>query len=518
MLPEKVRKIKFSILERALLFGILATGFLLRFSGIGWGLPYLFHPDEFQVVNVYLSMLKAHSLNPHYFIYPALPFYINGFFYAIYYRLLRWTGTFHNSSDIAFPQMLIMGTGIIADQNVYYIGRLVSIAFGVGTIYLSYRCAKEISKNPFIGLLAAAFTAVSNANIIQSRLILPNIFVAFFAILTLWFSLRLFATGQTRYYLLAGIAVGLTIGSKYNGAVVAVTLVAAHFLRTGRKGWGDPRLYLAGFFAGIGFLATNVYTVLDFKDFFAEIFAGRDAYVLGWPGFADIPLVYYSTYLFRFEGIVAAAALAGILYAVLKRQPYFLIAGSFPFLYLVMLSMMKYYNEHTLLHMLPFVDVIAACFLGLVIEKGQARLPNKKLLARAGTILLIFIAVAWPLRESIMNGKNSLQVNSRTTAQVWIEQNIPQGSRIGLEAYSPYVDPLKYDVVGVSGFLPHERNWYEENHFEYLVFSQGMYGRYYYNPEKFAAEIEQYEQLFASLKLVKIFNDGGYEIRIYRMK
>ncbi len=499
------------------LLAILLGGFGLRVWGIAWGLPYLFHPDEYQVVQVYLMMVKNHSLSPHFFGYPGFPLYINALFYAIYYLFQRLMGVFQGPGDIAFPQIVNLGTGVIADPNIYLIGRLLSIIFGVGTIFLSYLCAKEISKKPYVGLLAAAFTAFSNANVVQSRLILPNIYVAFFTITAIWASVRLRNTGRMTDYLLAGLAVGLTASSKYNGAVVILSVVVAHFLRTGFKGWKDKKIYFSFLAAGLVFLITNFFIFLDFNLFLEHFRVVSNSYIAGWPGFADLPVLWYTTYLLRMEGIVAIAALVGILWAVWKRQFDLLIPGSFVLVNFGILCLMKFYNEHTLLPLLPAFQVIAAVLLGILIEKGISLFANHKTFGRAAVIVGTAAIVAYPLWQTVINNSATLQVNSRTTAQIWIDKNIPPGSRIAIERYSPYIDLNKFTVIPVDDFLPKQLQWYQEKNVQYLVFSEGTYARYYENPKRYAYQINVYESLFQELKPVKVFEDGGYEIKIYAM-
>jgi hypothetical protein len=73
-------------------------------------------------------------------------------------------------------------------------------------------------------------------------------------------------------------------------------------------------------------------------------------------------------------------------------------------------------------------------------------------------------------------------------------------------------------VQGFGRLIDHEPEWYVEKGFDYLVFSQGMYGRFYQNPERYKKEILQYEDFFRRFNLVNVFTDGGYEIRIYKVK
>ena len=69
------------------------------------------------------------------------------------------------------------------------------------------------------------------------------------------------------------------------------------------------------------------------------------------------------------------------------------------------------------------------------------------------------------------------------------------------------------DFTGI-GMIDHPPAWYVTNGFEYLVFGEYMYGRFYSEPDRYASEVSQYEALFDTFDTVKIFADGGYEVRI----
>ena len=66
--------------------------------------------------------------------------------------------------------------------------------------------------------------------------------------------------------------------------------------------------------------------------------------------------------------------------------------------------------------------------------------------------------------------------------------------------------------------IDYEPEWYRQNGFDYLIFSQGMYGRFYAEPERYSMEVAQYDDLFNRFTLTRKFSDGGYEIRIYKAK
>ena len=50
-----------------------------------------------------------------------------------------------------------------------------------------------------------------------------------------------------------------------------------------------------------------------------------------------------------------------------------------------------------------------------------------------------------------------------------------------------------------------------------MVFSQGMFGRFYREPDMYSGEVSQYEDIFRAFDICKTFTEGGYEIRIYHV-
>jgi hypothetical protein len=56
-----------------------------------------------------------------------------------------------------------------------------------------------------------------------------------------------------------------------------------------------------------------------------------------------------------------------------------------------------------------------------------------------------------------------------------------------------------------------------EQGIDYVIISQGMFGRYYDEPERYAGSVARYEQLIARYETAKLFTDGDYVIRILRV-
>ena len=128
---------------------------------------------------------------------------------------------------------------------------------------------------------------------------------------------------------------------------------------------------------------------------------------------------------------------------------------------------------------------------------------------------LAVVSVGVPLLQSVKSDIYLTTVDSRETARIWIDQNLPNGAQIAIESYAPYVDPQRFAVQGFVRMIDHTLDWYVANDFDYLVFSEGMFGRFYREPERYPSEVSQYEDMFRAFDMAKMFTDGGYEVRIY---
>ena len=73
---------KKAVLALVPVWGIAA---FLRLWGIGFGLPDDFHPDEPTVIETAFRMASFGDLNPHFFTWPSLFFYLNALSYWCFF-------------------------------------------------------------------------------------------------------------------------------------------------------------------------------------------------------------------------------------------------------------------------------------------------------------------------------------------------------------------------------------------------------------------------------------------------
>jgi len=503
--------------EKWLLAGVALLALSLRIWGIGTGLPYLYHPDEAGKVRIAQRMLKTGDLNPHYFLKPGLFIYLNALAYVPYYLTGRLLGIFQQPNDVPYPTVLAMGVGKTSMRTTFLLGRVLSACFGVGAVAMVYLAGRQLAKKGPTRLLAALMMAISPASVLNSRYIHPDPQVVFFVVLSLWLSLRLLERGKTWDYVLAGLATGLAASSKYNGALVFVAICAAHLLRSGWKGLTEGKLYLALGSSAVALLATNPFALLNLREFLAAVVAEARHYATGHSGMEGNTLRFYLTWLWEFEGPLCLLAVCQIIRGTRLRSKQHLLLSSFPVIYFAIVSSFTVRNDRTLLPILPFLFLLASGLLVNLSERVGSLRPKMRNWSVLGLLALTVLCLSWPLAQTVKNNIALSSVDSRATSAVWIDRNLPEDARIAIESYAPYVDPERFSVQGFGKLIDHPPGWYVANGFDYLIFGESMFGRFYAEPDRYSEQVSRYDELFRTFEVVKTFTDGGYEVRIYRV-
>jgi 4-amino-4-deoxy-L-arabinose transferase-like glycosyltransferase len=514
--PEKKTLVARQSSAKWCLFAITLLAIVIRVWGIGFGLPYLYHPDEPVGVRIAQRMFKVGDLNPHFFHWPSLIFYLNALAYAPYYLIGKLIGIFNSPADIPSPIVLAMGVGYTPMPTTWLLGRALTVAFGSASVILIYLVGRDLFNDLGVGLLAAAMLTIAPTPVINSRYVAPDTFATFFVLLSLLGAVKVFRQGKPWHYILAGLGLGCTMSSKYNGAIVVLTLVIAHFLRCGLRGWKERRLYLAFTASLLSFLITTPFAVLDYEKFLTDLQFDIHHYSTGHAGMEGQALSWYLDYAWKTEGPVVLLAAGEILRGFISRSKRLILLSVFPLTYFLLISSAVVRNDRTLLLLLPSLFLLASSLL--VSLFGLVRTPrfSHRVVVFIITACAVMVLV-WPALQTTRQTIRLTTVDSRQTARVWIEENLPTDSRIAIESYTPYVDPNRFAVQGVNAMIDHEPEWYVTNGFEYLIFGESMFGRFYYEPIKYSAETAQYEELFHTFDMIQVFTDGGYEVRIYHI-
>jgi 4-amino-4-deoxy-L-arabinose transferase-like glycosyltransferase len=504
-------------LEYVALGLILVVAAGLRFVALRQSLPYLDNPDEPVLTNAAIHMLQTGDLNPHFFRWPSLPFYLQ---FGV--SLPQFVSGVGNGS--------YTGLNNIVPEGFFLAGRTMSAGFGVATVLITWLLGRLLY-GPGVGLLGAAILAVLPLHSEHSHYITPDIIVTFFATLTLLFAALIYRTGARRWYLWAGVAAGLTIGSKYNVGIVLLTVVLAHFLAD--QGWRGKLKWL-GESVGLAlatFFVTTPFMLFDFAGFLNEIaFQVRHYTILG-HGTASEG-ASWSAYLQDFwqEGFTYQAslvALAGVGLALVRQRRADWLLVSFPLLGYFFFSTAKVHFARNLLPLLPPLALLSAAFLlvlvGWLVSLVAAKWPVRARQGIRAGLLVVLVAGAFYfcMLNSVLTDRYYLQPDTRQQAAQWIVANIPPGAKLRLEQYTPILPAGRYPNADEQRPVgAHPPQWYRDQGFNYLVASSYQYTDLRSTDPEAAANYRLVDQQF---DLVREFkgNSGDYPgptIKIYKVK
>lgn len=501
---------------------ILLVALALRLWGINFGLPYFYHPDEARYIISAQQLFKTHSLDPASLpdiASSSLVYVVNALAYVPYYVVGRLAGVFHSPGDVPYPQMLGMGVGYVSMPTVVLLGRLVTLLFGLGNVVLVYWIGRRLFPGAAVGLLAALMLALSPSNVTNSRYVTPDTFVVFFVLAAFLGGVYIWQRGGVPAYVLTGAALGCLASAKISGGLVLLPVLTAHYYRRRWHGFLDLNLVWLGLAGLAAFVLTTPYVFGNAADVLGDILTEGRHYAGGHPGMEGDSLAFYLANAWQTLGLLALFAVAEIGRGVITRSKEIMLLAIFPVASFVFISSFITRNDRTFLPLTPFLFLLAASFLVWLFARARSlHASPARVAATAAVALLGLVALLMPLPQTTAEAARLTAVDSRETARVWLEQSLPPGSSIAVESYAPYVDPARFKVEWIFKMIDHDPQWYVDHGFDYLVFSAGMFGRYYDDPQRYAQEVAAYDQLFARFPLVKQFTDGGYDVRVYQTR
>jgi hypothetical protein len=286
-------------IERLLLVLILVVAAGLRWSGLDWDEYRHYHPDERFVAWVGASISwpddwsaafrpEQSSFNPFYwspdaqsegivvpqdqrrnFAYGHVPLYMGVGAAALAERLGLWLAP-HLPADWLFVRDVLNGAEMIPFRHLTAVSRFLSGLMDLGTLLLLYLLGRRLY-GPAVGLLAAAFLAVTVLHIQSAHFFIVDPFLTFFVTAALYCLIRSIddrspstahRSPLTGWWLLSGVAIGLAVGSKFAAVMLVVPLLLAAWVVAGAN-W--LRWLLAGGgTAVLTFALTNPFALLDF--------------------------------------------------------------------------------------------------------------------------------------------------------------------------------------------------------------------------------------------------------------
>jgi hypothetical protein len=468
---------------RHYLIGIFVGALVLRLVGISYGLPEIYTSDnETAFIWPAMQINRSGSLHPSFFGHPASTvIYAFALLVQLLFRAQQLFGVYPTFADFdrAFQ---------VDPTAVFLLARGFTAVLGAVVVLATYLIAGRLFGRR-AALVAALLTAVAPYQHHWSQLARTDIPVTLFGLLTTWAALALLRDGRARWYAAAGAFAGLAVATKFPAALAVAAPVLAHLLRwrRGRVGLLQPRAALIGLGWLAAFLGSSPYLLLDSPRALRDIASELEPGHLG----ADRLPGIWNYLWYAYEALPSAAGwptyllgLAGLLLTLRRPTAEQVVFAAFPALYLLVVTSGTLRWAHWAIPAVPYLAGWAGWAL--------TRLPVR----RGGLATAAALVALWPLGVVLAHDYRALLVDTRTEASAWYRANLPAGARVAFEHYAGRApEGVLADVPGLLGNRPLE-HWRDAG-YQYLVFSDWMYGRVYAEPEKFAREVALYDDLFS---------------------
>jgi len=203
-------------------------------------------------------------------MYGGFFIYILAFFIYIYLKVY--------SLFVSIPPFNYLFWAAQIDYNnfiFFYLGKSISIFFSLGSIVLTYLIAKDLYGKS-VAKMSAFFLAIIPIDIFCAQQARVDTCAVFWIMLAGYYSLKIFQSGKSKYYVMSGIASGFAFGTKWMlpaffPVVVAHILSCVHENKTDKSSLFDYRIYLSAYIAALIFIITNPYILLSFSEFITYI-------------------------------------------------------------------------------------------------------------------------------------------------------------------------------------------------------------------------------------------------------
>ena len=367
--------------------------------------PAWTHFDEIAFIVLPLGFWSG-DLNPHYFNYPTLHFYLSSLLYLLYYL-----ATSAESVDqfVAY-HLLVDGRDLLA--LVRGANTLLAVAT-VGAVACLGRRLYGVRE----GLLAALILATMPLAVRFSHLAMVDTPAVFWAVMALLWAVRARQDGRVRDFLVAGIFTGLAAATKYPAGLVAVPVATAILL--GRP-WPLSRSIWVVSGAALSFALATPFVWLDAGQFWSHFADMGRTHLLAESSTKEQAWLYHLRYTLRHGlGIVAAVAVAlSLLWSVRQRQwqELVLLAGIIPLAVVLALA-----GSTFMRYALPLAPLLAL-LIGRLVGMGW------KYPLVGGLVTLTLVAE--PLYASFRTRSLLSGQDTRIEAQNWLQIHFPQYQRL----------------------------------------------------------------------------------------
>lgn len=434
---------------KVLLLITLTLGLGLRLQGIRWGLyngkyfhDFSFHPDEQCLV------LGVQGMNPG-----KLDFKPRNMVVWSKGTLMAYLTGIASAAASVFrfidPGKVFSYARPTIEEvtKLYLTGRLVSVFFGVLSIYLLFLTGRKIYGEK-AALLAAFFLAIIPAHVVNSHYLATDVTATFWILLVFFISLHILDSDKAKYYILAGAVAGVAVTAKYNSGAAVVIPLAAHSLKLLRKRDFNPlspansKAFIIPAALAAGVVISNPYILTSFSDLKAGLAFTLECVNQSLnPGSDAAPgqsvWLFYVTNAFLYGAGLPFSMLfaAGVAWSLKKRKNTDIMILVWLAAWWLVLSSQNWKLIRWVLPVIPFLCLGASGFIAEIYVS-----LNRS--ARCLLASLVVFSAGYTLLYSEAYSKLMSQTSSQEEVSAWIEENIKEGSSIATPGMPALWDPL----------------------------------------------------------------------------
>ncbi|MEZ4449754.1 MAG: glycosyltransferase family 39 protein [Nannocystaceae bacterium] len=468
--------------------GLIAATVIPRVLGLDAGLPRILNEDERVSAGFARTLLAGGDLGGSAWRYPPLL----GELMALLAEPARWLGACEGRCD---------------DLALIRIGRGLSVIAATIAVLAVDAAARLAGVRRSVAFTLALALAWSPTLAMMSRYATPDALCVAFVALALLAVSGLQRGGGRRWVALAGAAIGLAAGAKYNAGVVAIAVAAALAL-TPPAIRQAPRLLAAAALALAAFGLTLLWPWSGAEVVLEGLRYEWWHYGRGHGGFTtDAPLRDALAFLAAFAFGVGPTIAAGLGLAraalpgdpLRRRVPPLAI---FVAAYLILIGRGQMFVDRLLLPILPALALLAAFGVDRLVDLAARR--GRRAAGLAGVALAALLCGP-SLRGIVLQVRALGPVDSRLAADRWIREHL------GVAGASVVAVPRSAGVLVQE--LPHAAvrvlsledalgfRWRNANH---VVVGRGAFDRYLRSPERFADEAAQVIALRERLESIAV--------------
>lgn len=503
--------------------GLMAFSVFAHLAAFRQDLP-MQSPDEEFFVSPAVHMAASGDFNPHWFGHPG-----STVIYPVAAAIHVWDAALHGGP--VFGSHAVLEARFDRDPTPFYlIGRIWALMLAIATIPMLYALGRRCFDTR-VGLIAATLWTALPYAIHHDRIARTDSAATFFSVVALYFCMRAWQDPRRRWWVLAGVGVGLAVASRYFMVTLVPWLVVAAVvpLRTERR-----RAVVAAATALVvsaaAFVLSTPYALLDLSTVRKDISAEANlphVYGSGLSPIGNAEFYVRTAIPGSVTWVLYVVALLGIAVILWRRRGQELMLVGFVATFLVAISTSSLHWQRWLVPLLPIFALFAAVAVSTATTALAARLPTVRWVGVVTPVVVTLALALVPLADLPDTNRYDAAPSTYSQARNWLRDNLPPGSRV--------VQPPSLFNRPVPSIAPVGRGIQVDYHLDprkslseyrragvgYVATSPGDVFRGLLAGDRHPREAAFYGELACKTRLVALFPSSdvrfGGEVSIYRL-